>query len=397
MKDPEIIIRGPEGQFVEFKKSLNSALAREMVGFANTGGGTIVIGINDAGMIKGLKNINRNISKIESIARNCDPPISIDINRHQEKGMNLLFVEIPDSQEKPHSCSEGFFLRSGATTQKMTRNEIIDFLHSTNQVLWDEKICPDFRYPVDFDEDAFRQFCMKSGISDIDMDKEDILINMEVAEWSKDKLIFNNAGVLFFAKEPTRFNLDAYVDCILFQGNEKVTIMDRKTQKGNLMDNVEQAMIFLKKHLSLRYEIKTLQRKEILELPEDALREAILNAVIHRDYHFNGANVSVEIFRDRVEISDPGKLPPGMKPEYFGKKSVRRNKLLADLFHRIGEVERIGTGILRIERSLKEAGALPMRFEFGNFCTAIFPRSTEYNRKLSGKTSGKLSGKRRGK
>jgi len=391
MKDRNLILRGPEGQFVEFKQSINSKLAREMVGFANTGGGTIVIGVNDDGIVKGSSNLNKDISKIESIARNCDPPLNINIDRYEHGGKELLFIDISDSPDKPHSCSEGFFLRSGATTQKMTRNEIIDFLHSTNQILWDKKICPTFRYPEDFDEDAFRRFCIKSNLSSISMETEDILINMEVAKKVENDIIFNNAGVLFFAKEPTRFHMDAYVDCILFQGNDKYIILDRKIQKGNLWDNVEEAMIFLKKHLSLRYEIKTLQRKEILEIPEDALREAILNAVIHRDYHFSGANVSVEVYRDRVEISDPGELPPGMKPEDMGKKSVRRNKLVADLFHRIGEVEKVGSGILRMEQALSDAGVNPFHFEFTGFCTIIFERVTEMVEKEAGIPSVKTS------
>ncbi|HHD16048.1 MAG TPA: ATP-binding protein, partial [Euryarchaeota archaeon] len=147
MKDRQLILKSPEGQFVEFKQSINSTLAREIVGFANTGGGTIVIGVDDNGIIKGMRNINKDVSKIESIARNCDPPISILINLEQKMGKDLLFIDIPDSPEKPHSCSDGFFLRSGATTQKMTRNEIIHFLHSTNQILWDKKKCFSFKYP----------------------------------------------------------------------------------------------------------------------------------------------------------------------------------------------------------------------------------------------------------
>ena len=90
---------------------------------------------------------------------------------------------------------------------------------------------------------------------------------------------------------------------ILFAGTGKVDIQDRKELTGNLMGNVEQAMIFLKRHLSLRYEITELKRKEKLEIPEVVLREAILNAVIHRDYHFDTAWITVEIYRDRVEIS----------------------------------------------------------------------------------------------
>jgi len=90
-------------------------------------------------------------------------------------------------------------------------------------------------------------------------------------------------------------------------------------------------------------------------------------------------------------ITDPGKVPPGMKPEDMGKKSVRRNKLVADLFHRIGEVEKVGSGILRMEQALSDAGVNPFHFEFTGFCTIIFDRVTEMVEKEAGKTSMKTS------
>jgi ATP-dependent DNA helicase RecG len=200
---------------------------------------------------------------------------------------------------------------------------------------------------------------------------------MGVAVRKDSRLVFNNAGVLFFGREPTRFLRHAVVDCLLFQGTKKLDVLDRKELKGNLMENVKQAMIFLQQHLSLRYEIKGLHRKEILEIPKDVLREAVLNAVMHRDHHFDTANISVEIYRDRVEISDPGELPPGMKPEDLGKKSVRRNKLIADLFHRIGEVEKIGSGIDRMKEMVAASGLNEPRFEFTSFFTIIFDRKPQ--------------------
>jgi ATP-dependent DNA helicase RecG len=117
-----------------------------------------------------------------------------------------------------------------------------------------------------------------------------------------------------------------------------------------------------------------LYRKEILELPPEALREALLNAVIHRDYHFDTARISVEVYKDRVEISSPGGLPPGLKPEEFGKKSVHRNRLIAEMFQRLGEVERAGAGIRKMRDAIKAAGLRPPRFEFTTFFTITFWR-----------------------
>lgn len=189
--------------------------------------------------------------------------------------------------------------------------------------------------------------------------------------------MFNNAGVLFFARSPIKFIRHARVTCLLLAGIDKVNILDRKDLEENIFANVEQAMIFLKRHLSLRYKIEKLKREEILELPETALREAVLNAVTHRDYYERGAVVMVEIYRDRVEISDPGGLPPGLKRSELGRKSVHRNPLIADLFHRMGEAEKVGSGIKRMRAAAKAAGVPAPRFEATGFFTITYRKSAE--------------------
>lgn len=376
-KDIGFIISQPEGQYVDFRVCASASMAKDVVAFANTGGGTIVVGVGDNRERIGVSDVNRQISQIETIARNCDPSVLVKIDVIELQGKTFLITEVPDSTDKPHSCSDGFFLRSGANSQKMTRNEVVEFLYSTGQVKWDEKPCSKFQYPHDFDENAFRFFIDTAGISAAGMTTEDILINIGVAQRAEGRLVLNNAGVLFFAREPIRFQKHAVVDCLLFQGTDKVDIMDRKEQKGNLMENVKQAIIFLKQHLSVRYEIKGLKRKELLEIPENALRESVLNAVMHRDYNFDSAWVSIEIYRDRVEISDPGGLPPGMKFEDLGKKSVHRNKTISDLFHRLGDIEKAGSGINRMNEELKKAGLPDLRIAITGFYTLTFDRVTD--------------------
>jgi ATP-dependent DNA helicase RecG len=373
-KELDFILSQPEGQFVEFKKSISSDLAREVVAFANSSGGKIILGVDDHGSIIGVSNVNGSLSKLESSSRNCDPPILIRSKIVKRSKATIIAVDIPEGSDKPYSCSNGFFLRNGATSQKMKRNEIIDYLFAYGQVKYEDILCREFTYPDDFDEKAFLSFLRMSDLTTENISTVDLLLNLGLAHMDGSEIAFRNSGVLFFAKEPTRFFIHAVVDCILFNGTERIEILDRKEQKGGLLENVKQAMAFLKQHLSLRYEIKDLIRKEIPEIPYDALREAVLNAVIHRDYHFDNANISIEIYRDRVEISDPGNLPPGLKPEDLGKKSIRRNRILADMFHRMGEVEKVGTGIGRIRNALINAGLSEPKFSFGSFFVIKFER-----------------------
>ena len=133
--------------------------------------------------------------------------------------------------------------------------------------------------------------------------------------------------------------------------------------------------MFLKRNLKVGYEIKSLQRKNVLELPEDALREAVTNSVCHRDYFEKGARVMVEIFDDRVEITNPGSVPKGITKDNFGNTSVTRNPVIASLFHRAHYIERMGTGIKRMIKAMEAAGFEKPEFKNeGAFFKVIFGR-----------------------
>ncbi|MBA3063967.1 winged helix-turn-helix transcriptional regulator, partial [Candidatus Woesearchaeota archaeon] len=148
--------------------------------------------------------------------------------------------------------------------------------------------------------------------------------------------------------------------------------------------NYQNAVEFLYRNLRLSYEIKGFgPRKEILEVPEDALKEALVNALAHRDYLEKGANVLVEIYDNRVEITNPGGLVSAIKKDKFGKKSFSRNPLLFSLFKRVNLVEKVGSGIGRMRRAMKEAGLPLPKFEFTNFFTVTFTRAV----KTVGKTT----------
>jgi ATP-dependent DNA helicase RecG len=155
-------------------------------------------------------------------------------------------------------------------------------------------------------------------------------------------------------------------------------------------------MHFIQQELRVRYSMTgTARRKEIFEIPVDAIREALVNAVSHRDYFQYGSHTTVDIFDDRIEISNPGGLPKGLSEAEFGRKAVRRNQIIASLLQRVNLVENMGTGIGKIRRLLKEAGCAEPKFEFGNFYTITFPRrwaaqKKKTTQKLPRKTTQKL-------
>ena len=256
-------------------------------------------------------------------------------------------------------------------TQKLSREEIRDLFQQVGAIRFDSSVCPRFRYPDDFDPDKFSDWLRKSTISQ-GGSVEDILVNIEAAERSGGKLFFHNAGVLFFAREPRRFFNQAYVTCLLFMGTSKVHVLDRKDFAGGVVADIEDSLRFIERNTRTAYRIEKLQREEIPEYPAAALREAITNAVMHRDWFIEGANVFVEIYEDRIEISSPGGLPKGMLPEDLGSKSVRRNPLIADLLHRIAFIEKAGTGIRRMREGAREQGYPEPMFSTNGFFTAVF-------------------------
>ncbi len=365
--DLDILLQEGEGVMLEYKEALSASFARDLVAFANTAGGRILLGVRDDGTVTGIDDTNDLRARIQDIARNCDPPIKILLQRIGE----VTAVTVRESDAKPAQCSDGFFWRQGAVTQKLRREEIRDLFQQTGAIRFDLSICPRFRYPDDFDPDKFNDWLRISGITGRPH-TEDVLVNIEAAERSGGKLLFRNAGVLFFAKNVRHFFNQAYITCLLGKGTDKVHVLDRKDFDGGIVADIEDAMRFIERNTRTAWRIEGLRRQDIPEYPMNALREAITNAVMHRDWFIEGANVFVEIYTDRIEVSSPGGLPKGMKLSDLGHKSVRRNALIADLLHRIDFIEKAGTGIKRIRDEARAQGCPEPLFEETGFVTATF-------------------------
>lgn len=364
----DLIIAEGEGQKTEFKERPNR-LAREMVAFANASGGTIFIGIADSGAIPGIAISNELVSRIQDSARNCDPPVRISFHKHAGK---VLEVCVAEGNEKPYQCADGFFLRNGPNTQKLTRREIVEIAVAAGTQRFDETLNTRFEYPRDFDEGAFSRFLELSGIN-LPADTESILRSLDVAERQGGHLRMRQAGVLFFAKEPQYFLKESLITCVRYEGADRFGVIDRAEFMGTPTVMIEEALKFVKRNTSVAYEIDgAAQHRELYTYPLAAVREAIINAVMHRDYFYDGSHVYVHIFSDRFEIENPGGLASGLTIEDLGKRTVRRNRMIADLLYRAKFVERIGSGIRRMESALEANGNPPMEIAATNFFVVKF-------------------------
>ena len=164
---------------------------------------------------------------------------------------------------------------------------------------------------------------------------------------------------------------------------DKVHILDRKDFDGGVVADIEDAMRFIERNTRTAYRIEGLRRQNIPEYPMEAVREAITNAVMHRDWFFDGANVFVELYADRIEVISPGSLPKGLTLADLGRKSIRRNPLIADLLHHTDFIEKAGTGIRCIRDGAREQDCPEPEFEADRFVTVTFRPNPEV-REVSG-------------
>ncbi|MGD9153117.1 MAG: ATP-binding protein [Gammaproteobacteria bacterium] len=345
----KLLIKEGEGLRVEFKERFTNKIDKDIVAFANTKGGYLFLGVNDDGKIVGEKLTNELKAKITDLARKCDPSISIKKVSQVDK---VIVIEIAESDEKPHGCSHGFYRRLDAVTQKMTQQEIqIVFEENKFKSGFEERIYENASFD-DISEKKIRAFFKAANISVTDVDVKKVLASLNLSDGNKIK----NAGVLFFDKNPRRKILQCQMFMAAFKGTERVYMYDRIDIQDDLLTQYNEAQAFLKKHLNVRTEITGFDREDIYEIPLDALREAIANAIIHRDYGVYGTNIMVEVHDDRVVISNPGRIPKGVDIKtLISGVSMRRNELIADIFARMDKAERIGFGLKRIAKIMKAA------------------------------------------
>lgn len=207
---------------------------------------------------------------------------------------------------------------------------------------------------------------------------------------------FKKGAVLFFAKQPETIIEKAIIRCLAFEGNDKRFIIDDKPFCGNLFQQYVQAIQWLKGKLNVRYDIEGQgagPRKEIWEIPETVFKEAIINSLSHRDYYDKGAVTHIEVYSNRVEISNPGGLVSAIPPSEFGKRSHSRNPLIFGLFTRMHLVEQVGSGIGRMNELMKAAGLPKPLYQKEGLFTIILKRPVKIVAKTTRRMSEKMSEK----
>jgi len=357
-----------ESTHIEFKRSLISNIGREICAFANAFGGKILLGISNSGEIIGLTDSNRVRSKIQTIARSADPPIRIEIKKIE----SIICVDIPFQERKPYSFQGKFYIREGANSQQMSRDEIGEFFYEVGYLHYDRSICQDFSLDDDVDKDHWLWFQNRAKIP-AQMSPRTALRNLDLITRNYK---VTNACAWLLAKNIRNFNTSADVSCVLFMGTSKTHILDQRDFHSDIHSMIHDTVEWILSKINIGYIIEKLHREERPEFPPSAIREAVVNAFAHRDYRSSG-NIQVYLYSDRLEIISPGGLPSGMTKSDFGTSSIPRNPLLFGILHRTGVVERVGHGIHLIQDLCKQHKVATPKFSISkNFVMVTFFRSS---------------------
>ena len=353
------IIKQGESQKVEFKLKINDGLGKSICSFANTNNGIILVGVSDDKRIAGIaKKHERNIA---NIAHTCKPSVYPKIISVEVVGKNIFAIQIKKS-DSLHSFKNIAYKRIASHNKPLSPEEVIDFAKNTGKIRWDEQICEEARLN-DLDEKKVKWFLRKAEAErNFDVEPETPIKEAlgRLGLIKNEKL--TNAAVLLFGRNPQKFFLQAETRCARFKGIKPLEFIDMKVFGGNILNQRDDAVEFVKEHIKLHAKIIGTERVEKWEYPIEAIREAITNAVCHRDYEIS-SNVQVRIFDDRIEIWGVGPLLKPLKPEDLKKKhrSILRNHSIGKCFFLIKFIEEWGTGTNRIvEECLKHGLPEPL-------------------------------------
>ncbi len=372
------ILQQGESYTVEFKRSLNKDIKNEICAFVNSSGGKLFVGIDDYGNICGTVIDNKIRSQLQTSIEAINPRPNVTVDEIDYKGKKIMVIDCFTDDRKPYMVSGSIFIRIGANSQKLTTpDEVRAFFQDANKINFDKAGNKNFSYPQDFDKDKFNKFIEEVGITK-QLSEKQILKNLKLFSNNDE---FLNAGVLLFAKDVQKYHEHASIRCLLFKGTKKTLILDDKLITGSLQEQYEEALRFVKSKLELRYIIETAgPRIEKYEIPEVVFKEAIINALVHRDYYEIGGKIHIEIYDNRLEISNPGGLVSTIKENEFGKRSVARNPIIFGLFQRLSLVEQVGSGITRMLDYMKTVNLPAPEFSLKGIFVVTLYRPVDFSK-----------------
>ncbi len=347
-----------EDQGTELKVELTKDIKKEIIAFANTNNGTIYIGIDDDSNIVGLKNAKKDLESLSGMIRDgicSDLTLYTKIYIENIENKDIIIVKVNEAPNKPYYLadkglkSSGVYLRHGNVSVQASEEVIKKMILESNSNSFENNVSSNQNLHFEYLKDTFKKH------------------NIEIND-SKCKTLnitnlnnqYTNLGLLLSDECPYS------IKCAIFNGNNKLEFKDRKEFTGSVLKQVNDTYEYLDLYNKTKGKIVGLERQDLRDYPEYALRESLLNAIIHRDYNFTGS-ILISLFDDHYEITSLGGLVKGIsiKDLYYGV-SESRNPNLAHIFYRLKYVESFGTGIGRIIESYNTYDKKPLILDSDN-------------------------------
>lgn len=356
----EIVKKG-EDSYTEFKeeRAHSDQLAAEIVAFANTEGGNLIVGVSDEGEIIGVTNLDKEMQRIDNIcANNCEPTVYTTIEKLGIDDKKILIVKIPKGTQRPYRTNRGIhYIRTASGKRIASPGELRLIHQASGAIYYDELPVPNTSIE-DTDLEYFEEFLKKSlggGIEDFGIKTVDLLKNMKILTSYESDTVTTTGGLLFFGKHPEHHLPYCKVTIVRFPGNDIGEKFEKKDIEGKLIEQIEGTERVLKEYLRSETKIEGFEKEEpLFEIPVESLREAVINAIAHRNYQLP-SQVRIFIFDDRIEIKSPGKLPNTVTVENIKLGfPLHRNPLIVSFLAKEHRMTEIGTGIPRMIRLLKE-------------------------------------------
>ncbi len=392
MDSLENLLSQPEGKTLEFKRDLSSPekLLRTLVAFANGAGGILIIGVKDGDKtVVGVTDVTKEEERLANlISDSIQPPLVPEIYLLPYRNIVVIAVEVFPSGLRPHYLKSkgipgGVYLRVGSTNRNADPAQIQDLQRSILGQTFDELPMTELNSEaIDF-RVASECFISKRKITLRDLKPLHIITRYQ----GKDAPTIG--GVLLFGKNRGKFFPEATIRAAHFANDDKTRLIDSEDIDCALPLAMEEVLRFAKKNLVKATEISGSRHKESWAFPLIALREAIANSLVHADYSLKGSPIRFAIFKNRIEIENPGLLVPGLTTTDLQRGiSKLRNRVIGRVFYELGLIEQWGSGIQRMNHEVHQAGfPLPVLEELGQSFRVTFSRVRSNVPKLDNKDS----------
>lgn len=378
-------IAAGESKVLEFKESLpkdSKKWVKTIAAFANGAGGKLVIGVDDSRNVVGIpKDVDVFEYKdkiVDIVAKTCTPLICPNVYAETLDGKTVVVVQVYPGHATPYylkseGMEHGTFVRMGATSREADEVILDELRFRGRNMHYDEFSRPDV--PVKKSDVAAlcRDFTKRAERK---IQKKD-LVNFKVLKETGGDLQATNAYAILVG----RHDFTSRIQCARFKGNDRAVFIDKKDFEGPLCEQIDGAFQFVLNHINMGIEINGITHKNVYELPPVALRELIVNAVVHRNYQLPSA-VQVAVYDDRVEITSPGMLYGSLTVnDAVNGVTATRNRVLARTLEKIGVVEGWGSGLKRIQTLCEQNGVeYPEILELGNVLRFNFYRIKRCNK-----------------